>query len=106
MMNVVACGEDLERVQELQRRGTNVNMLQQFRSRQGGPILLHQAIEAGHVEDALALLAEGADIHAKDEGGWTALHWACLKGFEVVVNTLVDDGCSVNEQDRSGALLS
>ena len=102
MMNVVACAEDLERVQELQRRGTNVNMLQQFRSREGGPILLHQAIEAGRVEDALALLAEGADIHAKDEGGWTALHWACLKGFEVVVNTLVDDGCSVNEQDRSG----
>ena len=42
--------------------------------------LLHLAIELGYKDIALALLAAGADVQAKDEGGWTALRWGVIWG--------------------------
>ena len=86
---------------ELQQGGMNVSTPQRVRSGEGAPLLLHQAIEQGHVDVALALLAKGADVHAKDEGGSTPLHLACLKGFEVVVQALVDEGCRLDPHDKS-----
>ena len=87
---------------ELQQGWTNVTTPQRVRAREGAPLLLHQAIEQGHVDVALALLAKGAGVHAKDEGGSTPLHLACLKGFEVVVQALVDEGCRLDTHDKSG----
>ena len=87
---------------ELHQGWTNVTTPQRVRAREGAPLLLHQAIEQGHVDVALALLAKGAGVHAKDEGGSTPLHLACLKGFEVVVQALVDEGCRLDTHDKSG----
>ena len=66
----------------------------QHESRKG--VLLHLAIEEGFKDIVLALLEEGADVHAKDTGGWTAFHWACYKGLEDVVKALIDKGSRLN----------
>ena len=87
---------DLKQVQELIRNGADVN------GSYGDSLLLHLAIKKGHLDIALALLAAGADVHAKDAGGWTALRWACLVGKENVVQALIDKGSRVNERDRFG----
>ena len=65
----------------------------------GDSPLLHLAIKKGHEDIALAVLAAGANVHAKDAGGWTALRWACLVGKENVVQALIDKGSQVNERD-------
>ena len=48
------------------------------------------------------LLRVGADlaIHAKDNAGRTAIHWACYVGLEELVQALIDRKSGVNEQDR------
>ena len=98
-MDQAVLGGDLKRVQELIWNGADVH----------GPYrdspLLHLATQKGHVDIALALLAAGADVHAKDAGGWTALRWACLEGKENVVQALIKQGSRVNERDNFGATL-
>ena len=98
-MDQAVLGGDLKRVRELIRNGADVN----------GPYgynpLLHLAIKKGHVDIAFALLAAGADVQAKDAGGWTALCWACLEGKENVVQALIDRGSRVNERDNFGMTL-
>ena len=87
---------DLKRVQELIRNGADVN------GSYGDSPLLHLAIKKDHGDIALALLAAGADVHAKSSYGWTALRWACLVGKENVIQALIDKGCRVNEPDDFG----
>ena len=98
-MDQAVLGGDLERVQELIRNGADVN------GPYGNSPLLHLAIKKGYVDIALAVLAAGADVHAKDAGGWTALRWACLVKKENVVKALIDKGSQVNERDSFGATL-
>ena len=87
---------DLERVRELIRSGANVNARQGYS--EGS--LLHLAIQEGYKDIALALLEVGADIHAKDITGRTALHYAWRS--EEVVQALIDRGSRVNERDKFG----
>ena len=88
---------NLDRLQELVQGGADVNA-----SYKGMP-LLSLAIKVGHNEIALELIERGANVHAKDRQGMTALHWACkVVDREVVVQRLVDRGCSVNEEDGRG----
>ena len=87
---------DLEQVRELIRSGANVNARQGYS--EGS--LLHLAIQEGYKDIALALLEVGADIHAKDITGRTALHYAWRS--EEVVQALIDRGSRVNERDKFG----
>ena len=106
-MNTADRREYLQHVQELIRSGADVNekcsYVLRFRSREGS--LLHLAIEEGYEDTAMALLAAGADVHAKDEGGWTPLRWACFVGLERVVQALINRGSRVNERDSVGRTL-
>ena len=54
--------------------------------------LLMLAIKKGYQDIALALLLAGADVHGTDDEGWTALHWACVRGLDKVVEALIDRG--------------
>ena len=103
MEKAVRSGE-LKMVRELIRRGAYLNESYRcrlgFSSTEGS--LLHLAIEQGYADIALALLEAGADVHAKDTGGWTNLRWACFMGLEKVVQALIDRGSRVNERDESG----
>jgi len=56
------------------------------------------------------LLDEGVDINAKDERGWTPLHFAARTGSVEVVRTLLGRGADVNAKckgpvDQNGTAL-
>ena len=90
---------NLKRVEELIRSGEDVNKPPVlFRDSS----LLMLAIQFGHKDIALALLASGANVHTKDKDGWTALHWASCKGFEEVVQALINIGSRMNSRDSLG----
>jgi len=48
------------------------------------------------------LLAKGADVHARDKDGATALMIASAKGYWEVVGQLLAKGADVNAQDKDG----
>jgi ankyrin repeat protein/beta-lactamase regulating signal transducer with metallopeptidase domain len=63
---------------------------------------LHQAAAAGDKEQVQKLLAQGADIHAKDKDGRTPLHSAAWYGRKDVAAVLLAQGANINEADGSG----
>ncbi|XP_049770021.1 uncharacterized abhydrolase domain-containing protein DDB_G0269086-like isoform X2 [Schistocerca cancellata] len=60
---------------------------------------LIEAAKEGAVEELRALLAAGANVEARDEDMWTALHWAAVRGHENVVRCLVEGGADVESRD-------
>lgn len=42
---------------------------------------VHEAVLSGNLECVKLLIHYGADIHQRDEEGWTPLHMACSDGF-------------------------
>jgi len=55
-----------------------------------------QAAAAGQLDAVRSLLAEGAPVDAKDESGWTALHFAAANGWTDVAALLLDRGADPN----------
>jgi uncharacterized protein len=53
---------------------------------------LHSAVAGGSVEIVRALLAHGADVHARQDLGFTALHGAAAEGSEEMVRLLLAHG--------------
>ena len=53
---------------------------------------LHSAAAGGHAEVCSILLAHGVRVNAASATRWTALHKACLLGYEDVATTLVEAG--------------
>jgi len=52
--------------------------------------------------DAVALIDQGVDLHAKTSGGWTPLHSACDNGNTEVVNTLPMKDTDVHAKTSQG----
>jgi len=61
-------------------------------------------IAAAHDRDDMVvmLLAHGADVNAKSDGGWTPLHNACEKGSVKIVEILLSKGSEVNVKLLNG----
>ena len=94
---------DLKQVQELTEKGVDMNeghIMDEPSDVHRAPLSL--AIKEGHEDLALELLSAGADINVKDRDGRTALHWACEKGLEEVVEVLKRLGSQVDERDLFG----
>ncbi|XP_055088396.1 kinase D-interacting substrate of 220 kDa B-like isoform X1 [Periophthalmus magnuspinnatus] len=81
----------LEIVQELIRRGANVNL-----DDVDCWSALISAAKEGHLEVVRELLENSAYIEHRDMGGWTALTWACYKGRTEVAKLLLEEGANPN----------
>ena len=66
---------------------------------------LLQAAKQGDTVRVKSLLANGADINAKNESGWTSLMFAALGGQTEVVNVLLANGLMLMQKmDTVGQL--
>lgn len=65
------------------------------------PPLLEAVIDRdiGRVQ---ALVAEGADVNARDAGGWSGLHFAAQNNDVAAIKLLLGAGADVNAQDSHG----
>ncbi|KAK5852509.1 hypothetical protein PBY51_006363 [Eleginops maclovinus] len=81
----------LEIVQELVRRGANVNL-----DDVDCWSALISAAKEGHLEVVKELLENSAYIEHRDMGGWTALMWAAYKGQVNVTELLLENGANPN----------
>ncbi|KAM4522785.1 kinase D-interacting substrate of 220 kDa B isoform 1-T2 [Odontesthes bonariensis] len=81
----------LEIIQELLRRGANVNL-----DDVDCWSALICAAKEGHVDVVKELLESSAYIEHRDMGGWTALMWAAYKGRVEVTQLLLEDGANPN----------
>lgn len=61
---------------------------------------LIEAAKEGDTETAVKLLDEGADVHQRDEHGWTPLNWAAGQGHPETVRLLLERGADVTETGR------
>nr|XP_046268231.1 kinase D-interacting substrate of 220 kDa B isoform X2 [Scatophagus argus] len=82
---------NLEIVQELIRRGANVNL-----DDVDCWTALISAAKEGHIEVVRELLENNANLEHRDMGGWTALMWAAYKGRTDVAELLLEKGANPN----------
>jgi ankyrin repeat protein len=76
---------------ELQKRKIDINALSMLRS-----------AGEGDLETVNLLLKAGIPPNVKDSNGWTALHWASMKGHAPVVKLLISLQSDVDAKDNSG----
>ncbi|XP_026141628.1 kinase D-interacting substrate of 220 kDa B-like isoform X1 [Carassius auratus] len=81
----------LQIVQELIRRGANVNLddIDCWTA-------LISAAKEGHTEVVKELLENNANVEHRDMGGWSALMWAAYKGRVEVAHLLLEKGANPN----------
>ena len=66
-------------------------------------ISIHDAIVlGGDIEAVKQHLAAGTDVNAKDESGWTPLHWAASKVHNKTAKLLIKEGADVNVVNIDG----
>jgi len=65
-------------------------------------ISINQAIFDGNIEAVKQHLAAGTDVNAKDDNGWTPLHFAVYYGHKEIVELLITKGAEVNAKDNNG----
>jgi ankyrin repeat protein len=82
---------DLERVDEMLRRGADINKLAP-----DGMTPLMRASYQGHGELISHLLRHGADPNKTAKDGASPLFWACLRGNELVADLLIAASADIN----------
>ncbi|XP_054469500.1 kinase D-interacting substrate of 220 kDa B [Anoplopoma fimbria] len=82
---------NVEILQELIRRGANVNL-----DDVDCWTALISAAKEGHIEVVRELLENNANLEHRDMGGWTALMWGAYKGRTDVVQLLLEKGANPN----------
>lgn len=58
------------------------------------------AVQNGDVDEIRRLLSAGADVHERDEQGWTPLNWAAGRGDAAAVTALLERGADVTLTGR------
>ena len=72
------------------------------KNRSGGWTPLHYAAYGGHKEIAELLIANNADVDAKDQHGTTPLHNVAAGGHDEAAELLIVKGADVNAEDAAG----
>ncbi|KAK7939699.1 hypothetical protein WMY93_003025 [Mugilogobius chulae] len=89
---------DLEQIGRFMRaRKVRVDTL--FHS---GMAALHEAVLTGNLEVVKLLVKYGADVHQRDEDGWTPLHMACSDGYPEIARYLLAMGASTEAENENG----
>lgn len=57
----------------------------------------------GRVDDLRFHVARGADLNARDENGFTPLHWAVYRNHQPMIRYLIEQGADVDARDRGHA---
>ena len=65
-------------------------------------ISIHDAAKAGDIKTVKQHLTAGADVNAKDIGGFTPLHHAAVNGHKEITELLIAAGTDVNAKDKEG----
>jgi ankyrin repeat protein len=60
---------------------------------------IHDAARDGDLAGVQAELDKGADVNAKDEEGWTPLHFAAARDHKEIAELLIVNGAEVNAKD-------
>ena len=63
-------------------------------------ISIHEAAALGNIEVVKQFLDSGTDVNAKDESGWTPLHWATSKVHNKTAKLLIKEGADVNAVNK------
>ncbi|XP_008692083.1 protein phosphatase 1 regulatory subunit 27 [Ursus maritimus] len=71
-----------------------------------GLAALHEAVLSGNLECVKLLVKYGADIHQRDETGWTPLHIACSDGYPDIARYLISLGADREAANDDGDLPS
>jgi hypothetical protein len=64
-------------------------------------ISLLKAAKDGNIEDVKLLIANGADVNARNKDGETPLHHAASFGHKEIIELLIAKGADVNAKDNS-----
>ncbi|KAG7485103.1 phosphatase 1 regulatory subunit 27 [Solea senegalensis] len=67
-----------------------------------GMAAIHEAVLSGNLECVKLLVQYGADIHQRDEDGWTPLHMACSDGFPHIARYLLALGADQELENDCG----
>ena len=76
---------------ELEKRKVEVNALSLIKSANNGD-----------TETVILLLRAGISPTVKDTQGWTALHWAAMRGYTATAQALIEAHADVNAKDGAG----
>ncbi|KAM9314984.1 protein phosphatase 1 regulatory subunit 27b [Pholidichthys leucotaenia] len=67
-----------------------------------GMAAIHEAVLSGNLECVKLLVKYGADIHQRDEEGWTPLHMACSDSFPQIARYLLSQGADPELENNCG----
>uniref|UniRef100_A0A4W6BPS6 Protein phosphatase 1 regulatory subunit 27 n=1 Tax=Lates calcarifer TaxID=8187 RepID=A0A4W6BPS6_LATCA len=67
-----------------------------------GMAALHEAVLTGNLDVVKLLVKYGADVHQRDEDGWTPLHMACSDGYPEIARYLLSMGANTEAENESG----
>lgn len=70
---------------------------------------LHSAASVGNLEAARMLLAHGAPVNARQQGGWAPLHAAAQNGDRPMVDLLLGHGADpklANDEGKTAAMVA
>ncbi|XP_054461142.1 protein phosphatase 1 regulatory subunit 27b [Anoplopoma fimbria] len=67
-----------------------------------GMAAIHEAVLSGDLECVKLLVNLGADVHQRDEEGWTPLHMACSDGFPHIARYLLKLGADPELENDCG----
>ncbi|XP_059587885.1 protein phosphatase 1 regulatory subunit 27 [Alligator mississippiensis] len=67
-----------------------------------GMAALHEAVLTGSLDCVKLLVKYGADVHQRDENGWTALHMACSDGHAHIARYLLSLGAEREATNDEG----
>ena len=63
---------------------------------------IHDVASDGDIENLKILIQRGADLNAKNDEGWSPLHYAVGENHLEVVKLLLDAGANVNVKENRG----